>query len=85
MRRFIVMLQDKGIPDEAERGPYGAYQLPSWLQAAAAEVHRRRSVALRWSCRRSENSAYSQPAAVEGAQGKRARHAEKLLRQFGLA
>ncbi len=27
IRRYIVMLQDMGIPIEAERGPYGAYQL----------------------------------------------------------
>jgi predicted DNA-binding transcriptional regulator YafY len=27
VRRYIVMLQDIGIPVEAERGPYGAYQL----------------------------------------------------------
>jgi predicted DNA-binding transcriptional regulator YafY len=27
IRRYIVMLQDMGIPVEAERGPYGAYQL----------------------------------------------------------
>jgi predicted DNA-binding transcriptional regulator YafY len=27
VRRYIVMLQDMGIPIEAERGPYGSYQL----------------------------------------------------------
>lgn len=27
VRRYIVMLQDMGFPVEAERGPYGAYQL----------------------------------------------------------
>jgi predicted DNA-binding transcriptional regulator YafY len=27
VRRYIVMLQDMGIPVEAERGPYGAYRL----------------------------------------------------------
>jgi predicted DNA-binding transcriptional regulator YafY len=27
VRRYITMLQDMGIPVEAERGPYGAYQL----------------------------------------------------------
>ena len=27
IRRYIVMLQDMGIPVEAERGPYGTYQL----------------------------------------------------------
>jgi predicted DNA-binding transcriptional regulator YafY len=27
VRRYIVALQDMGIPVEAERGPYGAYQL----------------------------------------------------------
>lgn len=27
VRRYIVMLQDMGIPVEAERGPYGAYAL----------------------------------------------------------
>src|SRR5262249_24111851 len=27
VRRYIVMLQDMGIPIEAERGPSGAYQL----------------------------------------------------------
>ncbi len=27
VRRYIVMLQDMGIPVEAERGPYGNYQL----------------------------------------------------------
>jgi predicted DNA-binding transcriptional regulator YafY len=27
VRRYIVMLQDMGIPIEAERGVYGAYQL----------------------------------------------------------
>jgi predicted DNA-binding transcriptional regulator YafY len=27
VRRYIVMLQDMGIPVEAERGPYGSYQL----------------------------------------------------------
>jgi predicted DNA-binding transcriptional regulator YafY len=27
VRRYIVMLQDMGIPVEAERGPYGAYPL----------------------------------------------------------
>ncbi len=27
VRRYIVMLQDMGIPIEGERGPYGAYQL----------------------------------------------------------
>lgn len=27
IRRYIVTLQDMGIPVEAERGPYGAYQL----------------------------------------------------------
>lgn len=27
VRRYIVMLQDMGIPVDAERGPYGAYQL----------------------------------------------------------
>src|SRR5256885_15807463 len=27
VRRYIVMLQDMGIPVEAERGRYGAYQL----------------------------------------------------------
>jgi predicted DNA-binding transcriptional regulator YafY len=27
IRRYIVMLQDMGIPIEAERGPYGAYTL----------------------------------------------------------
>src|ERR1700755_91995 len=27
IRRYIVMLQDMGIPVEAERGPYGVYQL----------------------------------------------------------
>lgn len=27
VRRYIVMLQDMGIPIEAERGPHGAYQL----------------------------------------------------------
>ena len=27
IRRYIVMLQDMGIPVEAERGPYGSYQL----------------------------------------------------------
>jgi len=27
VRRYVVMLQDMGIPVEAERGPYGAYQL----------------------------------------------------------
>jgi len=27
VRRYIVMLQDMGIPIEAERGPYGTYQL----------------------------------------------------------
>src|SRR5262245_42222262 len=27
VRRYVVMLQDMGIPVESERGPYGAYQL----------------------------------------------------------
>jgi len=27
VRRYVVMLQDMGIPIEAERGPYGSYQL----------------------------------------------------------
>ncbi|MBC8170137.1 MAG: HTH domain-containing protein, partial [Anaerolineae bacterium] len=27
VRRYIVNLQDMGIPIETERGPYGAYQL----------------------------------------------------------
>src|SRR5262245_31900824 len=27
VRRYIVMLQDMGIPVEGERGPYGAYSL----------------------------------------------------------
>src|SRR5215468_784919 len=27
VRRYITMLQDMGIPVEAERGPYGAYEL----------------------------------------------------------
>ncbi|MBZ0281560.1 MAG: YafY family transcriptional regulator [Anaerolineae bacterium] len=27
VRRYMVMLQDMGIPIEAERGPYGSYQL----------------------------------------------------------
>jgi predicted DNA-binding transcriptional regulator YafY len=27
VRRYIMMLQDMGIPVEAERGPYGSYQL----------------------------------------------------------
>ena len=32
VRRYIVMLQDMGIPIEAERGPYGAYQLQRGLR-----------------------------------------------------
>ena len=40
VRRYIVMLQDLGIPIEATRGKYGAYQLRLGFKLPAAHAER---------------------------------------------
>jgi predicted DNA-binding transcriptional regulator YafY len=31
VRRYIMSLQDMGVPVEGERGPHGAYYLGAWV------------------------------------------------------
>ncbi|MBZ0303881.1 MAG: YafY family transcriptional regulator [Anaerolineae bacterium] len=83
VRRYIVMLQDMGIPVEAERGPYGAYQLqrghrlpPLLLTDAEAVALALGLIAIR------EFRFPVEVAAVEGALAKTERVLpERLLRQ----
>ena len=83
VRRYIVMLQDMGMPIEAERGPYGAYHLqrghrlpPLMFTDAEAVAFTLGLIAIR------EFRFPVEVAAVEGALAKTERlMPEKLLQQ----
>ncbi len=83
VRRYIVMLQDMGIPVEAERGPYGAYQLQRGYKLPPLMFTDAEAVALTMGLLAIRE--YRFPvnlAAVEGALAKTERvMPEKLLRQ----
>ena len=83
VRRYIVMLQDMGIPVEAERGPYGAYQLQRGYKLPPLMFTDAEAVALTLGLLAIRELQFPvDVAAVEGALAKTERvMPEKLLRQ----
>lgn len=83
VRRYIVMLQDMGIPVEAERGPYGAYQLRRGYKLPPLMFTDSEAIALTLGLLAIREFHFPvDVAAVEGALAKTERvMPEKLLRQ----
>jgi predicted DNA-binding transcriptional regulator YafY len=83
VRRYIVMLQDMGIPVEAERGPYGAYQLQRGYKMPPLLFTDAEAVALSLALLAIRELKFPvEIAAVEGALAKTERvMPEKLLQQ----
>lgn len=83
VRRYITMLQDMGIPVEAERGPYGAYQLQRGYKLPPLMFTDGEAVALTLGLLVMREFQFPvEAAAVEGALAKTERvMPEKLLRQ----
>jgi predicted DNA-binding transcriptional regulator YafY len=83
VRRYIVMLQDMGIPVEAERGPYGAYQLQRGFKLPPLMFTDSEAIALTLGLLAIREFRFPvDVAAVEGALAKTERvMPEKLLRQ----
>lgn len=83
VRRYIAMLQDMGIPVEAERGPYGAYQLRRGYKLPPMMFTDAEAVALTLGLLVMREFQFPvDVAAVEGALAKTERvMPEKLLRQ----
>jgi predicted DNA-binding transcriptional regulator YafY len=83
VRRYIVMLQDMGIPVEAERGPYGAYQLRRGYKLPPLMFTEAEAVALTLGLLAMREFRFPVDlAAVEGALAKTERvMPEKLLHQ----
>src|SRR5258706_14788277 len=83
VRRYIVMLQDMGIPVEAERGPYGAYQLQRGYKLPPLMYTDSEAIALTLGLSAIREFRFPvDVAAVEGALAKTERvMPEKLLRQ----
>lgn len=83
VRRYIVMLQDMGIPVEAERGPYGAYQLQRGYKLPPLMFNDEEAIALTLGLLAIREFHFPvDVAAVEGALAKTERvMPEKLLTQ----
>lgn len=83
VRRYIVMLQDMGIPVEAERGPYGAYQLQRGYKLPPLMYNDEEAVALTLGLLAMREMQFPvNVAAVEGALAKTERvMPETLLQQ----
>ncbi|MEO8608025.1 MAG: YafY family protein [Chloroflexota bacterium] len=83
VRRYIVMLQDMGIPVEAERGPYGAYQLQRGFKLPPLMFTDAEAIALTLGLLAIREFRFPvDVAAVEGALAKTERvMPEKLLQQ----
>ena len=83
VRRYIVMLQDMGIPVEAERGPYGAYQLRRGYKLPPLMFTDSEAIALTMALLAVRELGFpGAVAAVEGALAKTERvMPEKLLQQ----
>jgi predicted DNA-binding transcriptional regulator YafY len=83
VRRYIVMLQDMGIPVEAERGPYGAYQLQRGYKLPPLMFTDAEAIALTLGLIAMREFRFPvDVAAVEGALAKTERvMPEKLLKQ----
>lgn len=83
IRRYIVMLQDMGIPVEAERGPYGAYQLQRGYKLPPLMFNDAEAIALTLGLLAIREFRFPvDVAAVEGALAKTERvMPEKLLQQ----
>ncbi len=83
VRRYIVMLQDMGIPVESERGPYGAYQLQRGFKLPPLMFTDAEAVALTLGLLTIRELKFPvDVAAVEGALAKTERvMPEKLLHQ----
>lgn len=83
VRRYIVMLQDMGIPVEAERGPYGAYQLQRGYKLPPLMFTDTEAIALTLGLIAMREFRFPvDVAAVEGALAKTERvMPEKLLKQ----
>lgn len=83
VRRYIVNLQDMGIPVEAERGPYGAYQLRRGYKLPPLMYNDGEAIALTLGLLVMRELNFPvDPAAVEGALAKTERvMPENLLRQ----
>lgn len=83
VRRYIVMLQDMGIPVEAERGPHGAYQLQRGYKLPPLMFTDAEAIALTLGLIAMREFRFPvDVAAVEGALAKTERvMPEKLLKQ----
>lgn len=83
VRRYIVMLQDMGIPVEADRGPYGSYQLQRGYKLPPLMFTDAEAVALTLGLMAIREMRFPvDVAAVEGALAKTERvMPEKLLQQ----
>ncbi len=83
VRRYIVMLQDMGIPVEAERGPYGTYQLQRGYKLPPLMFTDAEAIALTLGLIAMREFRFPvDVAAVEGALAKTERvMPEKLLKQ----
>jgi predicted DNA-binding transcriptional regulator YafY len=83
VRRYIMMLQDMGIPVEAERGPYGAYQLQRGYKLPPLMFTDAEAIALTLGLIAMREFRFPvDVAAVEGALAKTERvMPEKLLKQ----
>ncbi|MBX3065457.1 MAG: YafY family protein [Anaerolineae bacterium] len=83
VRRYITMLQDMGIPVEAERGPYGAYQLRRGYKLPPLMFNDAEAIALTMGLLTIREFRFPvDVAAVEGALAKTERvMPENLLRQ----
>jgi predicted DNA-binding transcriptional regulator YafY len=83
VRRYIVQLQDMGIPIEAERGPYGAYQIERGYKLPPLMFTDAEAVALTLGLLAIREFRFPvEAAAVEGALAKTERvMPEKLLGQ----
>src|SRR5215212_6801008 len=83
VRRYIVMLQDMGIPVETERGPYGSYQLQRGYKLPPLMYTDSEAIALTLGLLAIREFRFPvDVAAVEGALAKTERvMPEKLLRQ----
>lgn len=82
VRRYIVMLQDMGIPVESERGRYGTYALRPGFKLPPLMFNDAEVLALVLSLRVAQQTALSgAPFAVEGALAKIERVLPDSLRQ----
>lgn len=83
VRRYITSLQDMGIPVEAERGPYGAYQLRRGYKLPPLMFNDGEAIALTLALLAVRRLGFPvEIAAVEGALAKTERvMPEKLLQQ----